>query len=121
MGEAFVLEDVNGHGPVTATGPIPAARSLIGQVSSEIDEYLMLAQTFSREEPDEVLRHVSAVTARLSYLRVALIREGGARANKLRTQELDPLMENLDLQFKIASRLLTSRQFDFEVTRGAPS
>lgn len=121
MGTTLTVEEANG----TSVGPPPtvvrSSAPLTTVVASEIDQYLQSIQAFSRMDPDEVLRLISAVTARLAYLRVQLMREGGQRANKLRTSELDPLMENLDLQFKIASRLLTSRQFDFEVTRGAPS
>lgn len=110
MGDTLVLE---GHpGAPVANG------TLIGTVTSEVDDYLRLLQTFGSAEPDEVLRQVSAVTARLTYLRVQLIREGGQRANRLRTQELDPLMENLDMQFKIHSRLISVRQMDWDISKG---
>ena len=114
MGETLVLEG-SSRVPVangTPVGSLPAA------VSTEIDDYLRLIQTFGSCEPDEVLRQVSAVSARLTYLRIQLIREGNQRANRVRTQELDPLMDNLDMQFKIASRLLTVRQLDWDMAKG---
>ncbi len=94
---------------------------LIATTAKELLDYHKMNQAFSGMEPDDVLVQISAITSRLTYLRACLMDSGGQRAQKIRTTNLEPLMTNLELQFRIASRRLSSYQFDYEVTRGAPS
>lgn len=117
MGNQFVLDSSETPGKV-----VPSERpDLLETVSEELLEYHRTNQKFSQMEPEEVLSLISSITARLTYLRACLMQSGNQRATKLRTTNLDPLLQNLDLQFKIASRQLTSRQFEYEITRGAPT
>lgn len=119
MGDTFILDSTSASPNVTSDA-VPGADLLVAAMR-ELAEYHAANQKFSRMDPDEVLAMISAITARLTYLRSCLADTGNQRARKILSSNLDPLMTNLDLQFRIASRRLTSRQFDFEVTRGAPT
>lgn len=126
MGDVFVAEEAVRR--VTPpewgnwrTPKVDLEGDLLASVLKELQDYHRMNQAFSGMEPDDVLVQISAITARLTYLRACLLDSGGQRAAKIKTSNLDPLMMNLELQFRIASRRLTSHQFDYEVTRGAPS
>ena len=95
-------------------------RLVIAVYRQEIDEYVEQIQTFHMVEPDQVLLAVSAIAARLVAIRVELQRSGSQRANKLRTSEIDPILDHLDQQFRIHSRLLAVRDLDFRMSGGAP-
>lgn len=136
----FELEDTaatpNGHSPVNgvasarrqvtlATHPASPARQAISteqgvlaQYSAEIDTYYAGMNAFEGLEPDEVMAHIAAMVARLTEVRARLHRLGTTRASQLRTREVDPMLDSLKLLFQIYSRLLASRQFDYEVSRG---
>lgn len=117
MGNQFVLDSSE-----TPSNVVPTERlDLLETVSAELLEYHKTNQKFSQMEPEEVLSLISSITARLTYLRACLMQSGNQRATKLRTTNLDPLLQNLDLQFKIASRQMTVRQFEYEITRGSPT
>lgn len=102
---------LNGHGR-------DQERPVIAAYRREIDEYIEQIQSFHMAEPDQVLLAVSAVTARLVAIRVELQRSGSQRANKLRTSEVDPILDHLDQQFRIHSRLLAMRDLDFRMSGG---
>lgn len=123
MGDTFILGSTAPDAssvPAGVSGPAPGSDLLVA-ATRELSEYHAANQKFSGMDPDEVLVMISAITARLTYLRSCLSDTGSQRARKILSSNLDPLMSNLDLQFRIASRRLTARQFDFEVTRGAPT
>jgi hypothetical protein len=98
----------NGHDPLV-------------RVRAELDRYYADITTYEQLEPDQVLISISGITARLVGIRAELQRSNSHRAGHLRTAEVDPLLEHLDLQFKIHSRLVSCRQMEWEMTRGAPS
>lgn len=123
-------------GPVRRPPSLPAAppglpqrssvtpgpgRSVHDPLRDELSGYYERLKKFRDTEPDSVLIEISGISARLTEMRAVLQRQGNANANSLRTKEVDPLIEALDFQFKIHSRLLSVRQLDWEMTRGAPS
>lgn len=85
---------------------------------AELDLYYVAVKKFADQEPDEVLQQVAAFSARLCEMRARLQRSGSVKANQMRTREVDPLVEQLDFQFKIASRLLSMREFEFRASGG---
>lgn len=84
----------------------------------ELDVYYQTLKGFFEKEPDEVLVMCSAITARLTEIRALLQRAGSARANQLRTREVDPLIHAVDTQFAIHSRRLSGLELDYRMTRG---
>jgi hypothetical protein len=64
-------------------------------------------------EPDQVMHRSSALTARAAELLIQLHRAEGKREwSRIRTMQIQPLLAELDRQFKIASRLLEVRKQD---------
>lgn len=94
----------------------------VDSVHGELDEMFGVMKRFSRMEPDEVMLHCSAYSARLSEIRMIIhrIEDVHRHWKAVRTREVDPTIEELKFQFNVASRLLSSRAFDYEVTRGQP-
>jgi hypothetical protein len=95
-------------------------RQRIECLKRELDEYYQQILGFHMAEPDQVLLAVSGIAARLVGIRAEIMRGGSQRANKFRTSELDPLLDHLEQQFRIHSRLLTVRDLDFRMSGGAP-
>lgn len=85
---------------------------------SELDVYYEAVKGFASQEPDEVMQQIAAFSARLCEIRARLQRSGSTLAAKLRTREVEPLMEQCDIQFRIASRLQAIREFDFKASGG---
>lgn len=113
---AMPLNMAPGRQMVTSDGD---ERATLSAYAKELDLYYAGCNTFEGMEPDEVMQRIAAMVARLTEIRARLHRLGTTRATQLRTKEVDPLLDSLKLLFSIYSRLLASRQFDFEVTRGA--
>lgn len=90
----------------------------IDDVRQEIDDAFGDIRLFYQQEPDEVMRLVSGHLARLAEISKEIRRiESTARQWKpIRTNELDPTVDELWRQFQIASRLLTVRELDFKVS-----
>lgn len=82
----------------------------------ELDDIYANLPGFPGMEPDQVLLMCSGWLARLTGIRADLQRAGTAKANALRTKEIDPLIDALDQQFKIHSRLISMRELDFKIT-----
>lgn len=129
MGDTFTLRDAADQSSESAghSLPEPAAPSplLSGVVSidiaalrTEMNGYYAEAKEYKGWEPSQVLLHISGVSARLMEMRAALIRCNNKAATSFRTQEVDKLIEHLDMQFKIHSRLLTSRELEFKMSGG---
>jgi hypothetical protein len=111
-------------GPVTPTPPAGPAgatsedreRSRLAAFMAELDTIYAALPDFPNMEPDQVLLFISGWLARLTGIRAELQRSGSQKANMLRTKEVDPLIEALDSQFKIHSRLISMRELDFKMT-----
>lgn len=87
-------------------------------VEDEIDLVLRTLRGFWDVEPDQVMRMVAALSARLTELAVHLFRlEGKREWKQVRTMQVDKALAECDRQFKIASRLLEVRRQDIETAR----
>lgn len=96
-----------------------AAAGVLGsrdQIEAELDGILLVIRDFWTMEPDQVMSHVAAMTARLTELEVLLHRvEFRDRQYKqIRTMQVQKLIDELERQFKIASRLVEVRRQDLE-------
>lgn len=88
----------------------------VAQIRDELDGYFVTLKQLGAMEPDQVMYQLSAITARLSELRMHLCRHPGRRFDLLRTKELDPLIVECDRQYKFHSRIHAIRTFDWEVS-----
>lgn len=89
------------------------------QVEAEIDLMLRTVREFWNLEPDQVMRMVSALSARCTELYIHLHRVEGSRREwrQVRTQQVERLLEELDRQYKLASRAVEVRRQDLETLR----
>jgi hypothetical protein len=104
-----------------ANGPVLVRdddRQWVLVLRQELDEYYEMIKLFHASEPDQVLLQVSGISARLTEMRAILMRNGGQRANKFRTSEVDPLLDQLKLQAQLHSRLIAVRDLDFRLSGG---
>lgn len=108
---AVLTAPTNGH---------DAERTAMQRFRLELDAYYDDILQYSGMEPDQVLISISGISARLLGIRADLQRSGTARATKFRTSEVDPLLEHLEMQFRIHSRLLSARELDFKMAGGQP-
>lgn len=92
----------------------------MNQVRVEVDDAFQDMETFVNREPDEIMRLSAGHAARLSYIRVRIMRvEDYARQWKdVRTRELEPCLEQLREQWAHGSRLHSVREFDWKVEAG---
>lgn len=93
----------------------------VSVVREELLGYYAIVKGFSNADPDEVLSDLSAIGARLVELRALSWRDGGQKASKLRTTEIEPLLDQLEFQFRVASRRQAIREMDFRLSGGAPT
>jgi hypothetical protein len=105
--------------PTPATGSMIAStrdeRSWLAGLRAELTQYYAAVRAYDSWEPDQVLLSISGIGGRLIEMRADCIRDGGARATALRTKEIDPLLDHLDFQFKIHSRIVSIREFDLKL------
>ena len=89
------------------------------EVEAELDLMFDQIRKFWQQEPDQVMRVISALSARASELWVNLHRiEGRDRTYKqIRTLQVTPLIEELDRQFKLASRIVEVRRQDLDLLK----
>jgi len=101
---------------------IPAIGTSIDGVRSEIDDAFTDMKQFHNMEPDEVMRLCSGHSARLSELKVRIsrIEDFNRQWLPIRTRELEPTLAELTNQFANASRLVSVRELDYRMERGAP-
>lgn len=86
------------------------------QIEGELDGILLTIRDFWTQEPDQVMQHVAGMTARCTELEVLLHRvEARDRQFKqIRTMQVQKILDELDRQFRIASRLIEVRRQDME-------
>lgn len=116
--------------PRSAQRPMPTDITLysdqvggsIQTIRGEIDDAFADMKTFHNLEPDVVMRMAGGHSARLSEIRVRIMRvEDWAREwRDVRTREIEPTIEELRNQREIASRLHSVRELDFKMEGGMP-
>jgi hypothetical protein len=79
-------------------------------------------RTWHNKQPDEVIREASAYSARLTELwtELRLLETGGNREfTQMRTMQVQPVLDEVDRQFKFAQSRITMQRLDVEmITRG---
>ena len=108
----------NGSSPSTVVPSRQMHGDLIETWKLELDEMRAQISQFYVRELDQVLAEIAGHAGRLSEIRAQLYRINSQACTVLRTHEVDPLREDLDLQFKIASRRISYLEFDFKLSGG---
>lgn len=98
----------------------PTVGISMNQARVEVDDAFQDMATFHQREPDEIMRLAAGHSARLSFIRVRIMRiEDYQRQWKdVRVRELEPCLEELRKQWEHGSRLHTVREFDYKVEAG---
>jgi len=94
----------------------------IDSVREEINDAFADMKEFLNQEPDEIMKICAGHSARLSEIRVRIsrIEDFHRQWKNVRTREVEVALEELQNQFSAASRLLSARDLDYRIERGAP-
>lgn len=111
-GIRFVLDPV---GQLSPPGSLGSRK----QIEDELDLVAAAMRGFHRKQADQVMREVAAYSARLTELAVLLHRAEGLDRQyaRIRTQQVERFLTELDRQFKIASRMVEVMRQDLELMR----
>lgn len=90
-------------------------------VRIEVDGYMVHLKRLSSLLPEEVFTILSGISARVVELRIQCWRSESRRLSGLRVHELDPIIEEIDRQFRVHSRIQAVRDFELNMTRAAPA
>lgn len=87
-------------------------------LQGEVDSYYEAMSLFAQMDLSEILMRLAAISARASAVRCQVVRTESRRMAAFRVRELDPLIEEVDRQFKIWSRLQAVRSMEWDMSRG---
>lgn len=104
--------------PIDALSP-PGSLGTREEIEKELDLVAAAIRSFHRKQSDQVMREVAGYSARLTELCVLLHRVEGSdrRYTRIRTQQVERFLAELDRQFKIASRLVEVMRLDLELMK----
>ncbi len=91
---------------------------LIVGFQSEIDQYYMQMIEFNEIDVRGTMAALAAISSRVSFMRSQIIRSEGRLAKSFRTGQIEPLLEEVDRQFKTWSRYQSVAQMEFDASRG---
>jgi len=89
-------------------------------IEAELDGIAMAMRTFPLKQPDQIMREVAAYCARLTEMTVLLHRVEAVdrQYTRVRTQQVEKFITELDRQFKIASRIVEVMRQDLVLMGG---
>lgn len=104
--------------PLDALGP-PGHIGDRAEIELELDLIAAAIRSFYRKQPDLVMKEVAGFSARLTEMAVLLHRVEGLdrQYTRIRTQQVERFLAELDRQFKTASRLVEVMRQDLELMR----
>lgn len=111
---------VRGVGPLDTSVVFGQIGGSIDSVREEIDDAYKDMKTLHNEEPDRAMRMTSGHSARLSEIRVRIMRieDFHPQWRNVRTREIEPTLEELERQWRNASRLHSVRELDWKMESG---
>lgn len=88
-------------------------------IEQELDVIAAALRRFHRQMPDARMREIAAFSARLTELCVLLhrVESTDRQYTRVRTQQVERFLAELDRQFKIASRMVEVSRQDLELMR----
>ena len=100
--------------------PNPVIGGSVNSVQAEVDDAFEDMKTFHTREPDEIMRMASGHSARLSEIRVKIMRVEDMQPQwrQVRMRQVEPAIEELQRQYTIASRLFSVRELDWKMEAG---
>ena len=116
--DELVLQDSQSVGHGIQEFPQLKSKDGIERLREEMDQYLERMQSFGDMEIDGVFQHLSAFSARATELKIQLSRTESAKATAFRNRELEPFLVECDRQFKLYSRMTTTKDLEFRISGG---
>lgn len=114
MGQTFTAQAPTGNGAADAD-----ERLLLKGTMAELDEMRAAISDFPNRDPADILSTIAGTAGRLAEIRAQLYRNNSGRCAALRAREVDPLREDLDLQFRIWSRKIALLEWELKMSTGA--
>lgn len=124
MGQSFTVQAATPRNGSPAAGPFSAparatqAAGFYSQTEAELDDMRARVRGFPDQDPSDVLMAISGLAGRLAEIRAWLYRDNSQRCTQIRTREVDPLREDLDLQFKLFSRRIALMEWELRMSGG---
>jgi hypothetical protein len=89
------------------------------EIEKELDLIAAAIRMFYRKQPDQVMRECAGYSARLTEMAVLLhrVEAGNRQYTRIRTQQVERFLSELDRQFKTASRLVEVQRQDLELMK----
>jgi hypothetical protein len=99
---------------------IPSSLGSPEDVQDEVTVMAALIRGFATMEPDEALQSIGALSARCTELCIELHRVEGSdrRYRQMRTMQVQRLIDELERQTRLHSRLIEMRRQDLELGGG---
>lgn len=118
-GLALVPPLTAGPTPVQGMAYLQNGLGTRADIERELDGIALAMRSFPLKAPDQVMREVAAYSARLTEMTVLLYRVESLDRQylRVRTQQVDKYLQEMDRQFKIASRLVEVMRQDLELMR----
>lgn len=121
-GAALALVPPTAPGAAPAPGMAYLANGLGSRadIERELDGIAFAIRAFALKQPDQIMRECAAYSARLTELTVLLHRHESSDRQylRVRTQQVEKYLQELDRQFKIASRLVEVMRQDLQLMSG---
>lgn len=114
MGQTFELDEA-----APRTNGTNLDSVMLGAYMPELDQMRATIIKFVDMDPAEVLTEISGISGRLAEMRAMLQRSNSQRCTALRTREVDPLRDELDLQFRVWSRKIALMEWELKMSGGA--
>lgn len=119
------VTDINDRRLIVVVDPVAslAPAGYLGtreEIERELDVIAAAIRVFHNKQPDQVMRESAGYSARLTELAVLLHRvegTGGRQYTRIRTQQVERYLKELDFQYKIASRLVEVLRQDLELLK----
>ena len=91
------------------------------QIQAELDDIARAVRDFHTKQPDQVMRECAAYTARLTELCVLLhrVESQDRQYTRVRTQQVERWLAELERQFKYASRIVEVMRQDLALAGAA--
>lgn len=85
----------------------------------ELGGYLEEIFRFSKNDDDPlpIMKRLSAFSARASYMRSISIKSNNREASSFRLEEVDPFLKEVELQFRIWSRVAALVKDEWDMSR----
>ena len=92
------------------------SNSWLDSYRDELNAYYKVLKSLNDLDPIDIFKYLSAFSARCSEMRMRLHRSDERRAMAFRTKEIEPLIEEIDRQFKIHSRILSFQEMEWKMS-----